>query len=67
MMALLNEGEAGGWKEQFIQAAYNAATSTRTQMSFGIFNNFLHDLRAAFQPYNNPADTLAQLGALLTV
>ena len=37
MMALLSEGEAGAWKEQFIQAAYDAATSTNSQMTL----NFL--------------------------
>ena len=64
MMALLNEGEAGAWKEQFIQAAYDATTSTNFQMTFGTFDNFLHDLRATFQPHNDPADALAQLQAL---
>ena len=60
MMALLNEGEAGAWKEQFIQAAYDATTSTNSQMTL----NFLRDLSAAFQPHNDPADALAQLWAL---
>ena len=64
IMALLNEGEAGAWKEQFIQTAYNAATSTNSQMTFGTFDNFLHDLKATFQPHNDPADALAQLWAL---
>ena len=65
MMALLNEGEAGAWKEQFIQAAYDAATSMNSQMTFGTFDNFLCDLRAAFQPHNDPAtDALTQLWAL---
>ena len=60
MMALLNEGEAGAWEEQFIQASYNATTSTGTQMTFGTFNDFLCDLEATFQPHNDPADGLAQ-------
>ena len=50
MMALPNEGEAGAWKKQFIQAAYNTASGTRTLMTFGMFDDFLCDLRAAFQP-----------------
>ena len=33
-------------------------------MTFGTFDDFLHDLKAAFQPHNNPADALAQLWAL---
>ena len=60
----MNEGEAGTWKEQFIQATYDTATATNTPMTFGGFNDFLRDLKAAFQPHNNPADTLTQLWAL---
>ena len=63
-MALLNEGEAGAWKEQFIQASYDATTSTATQMTFSTFDNFLCDLKATFQPHNDPADALAHLQAL---
>ena len=61
MMAFLNEGEVRAWKEQFIQAAYDTATSSGTHMTFWIF---LCNLRAAFQPHNNPADALAQLQTL---
>ena len=61
----MNEGEASAWKEQFIQAAYDTATATAdTPMTFGSFDNFLRDLRAAFQPHNDPADALTQLRAL---
>ena len=64
MMALLNKGEAGAWKEQFIQAAYDTANNTSSQMTFGTFDDFLWDLKAAFQPHNDPADALAQIWAL---
>ena len=64
MMSLLNKGEVGAWKEQFIQASYNAATSTNSQMTFGTFDDFLCDLKATFQPHNDPADALAQLQGL---
>ena len=64
MLSLLKKGEAGAWKEQFIQAAYDTATSGNTQMTFGTFADFLCDLKAAFQPHNDPADTLSQLQAL---
>ena len=60
MMSLLNKGEAGAWKEQFIQASYDT-TSTNSQMNFGTFDDFLHNLKAMFQPHNNPMDALAQL------
>ena len=33
-------------------------------MTFGTFDDFLQDLRAAFKPHNDPADALAQLQAL---
>ena len=39
----MNEGEAGAWKEQFIQATYNTAAVDNTPMTFGSFNNFLWD------------------------
>ena len=64
MLSLLNEGEAGAWKEQFIQAAYDTTTSSDTQMTFGTFTDFLRNLKAMFQPHNNPTDALAQLQAL---
>ena len=64
MMSLLNKGEVGAWKEQFIQASYDAATSTNSQMTFGTFDDFLRNLKAAFQPHNDPVDALAQLQGL---
>ena len=64
MLSLMNKGEAGAWKEQFIQAAYNAATVGDTPMTFGTFDDFLCDLKAVFQPHNDLADALAQLWAL---
>ena len=64
MMALLNEGEAGVWKGQFIQVSYDATTSTGTLTTFRTFDTFLHSLKAMFQPHNDPADALAQLRAL---
>ena len=64
ILSLMNEGEAGAWKEQFIQAAYNTATIDDTPMTFGTFDDFLCDLKATFQPHNGPADALTQLQAL---
>ena len=64
VLSLMNEGEAGTWKEQFIQATYNAATIDDTPMTFGTFDYFLCDLKAMFQPHNDPADALTHLRAL---
>ena len=42
MLSLLNDGEAGAWKEQFIQEAFNeTVTSGATEMTFGSFVDFI--------------------------
>ena len=65
ILSLLNEGEAGAWKEQFIQEAFDeAATNGTAEMTFGTFFDFLKRLKESFQPHNDAADTLTQLRAL---
>ena len=65
MLSLLNDGEAGAWKEQFIQEAFNkAVTSGNAEMNLGTFIDFLKRLKESFEPHNNAADALAQLRAL---
>ena len=65
MLSLLNNGEAGAWKEQFIQEAFNkAVTSGTAEMTFGMFINFLKRLKESFEPHNDAADALTQLRAL---
>ena len=65
MLSLLNDGEAGAWKEQFIQEAFNeAVTSGTAEMTFGMFINFLKRLKESFEPHNDAADALTQLRAL---
>ena len=64
ILSLMNKGEAGAWKEQFIQATYDTGTAADTPMTFGGFDNFLQDLKAAFQPHSDPTDALTQLRAL---
>ena len=65
MLSLLNNGEAGAWKEQLIQEAFNeAVTSGTAEMTFGMFLKFLKRLKESFEPHNNAADALTQLRAL---
>ena len=65
MLSLLNNGEAGAWKEQFIQEAFNeAVTSGTAQMTFGTFLNFLKRLKESFEPHNDTTNALTQLSAL---
>ena len=65
MLSLLNEGEAGAWKEQFIQEMFNeTVTSGAAEMTFGTFLDFVKRLKESFEPHNNAADTLTQLRAL---
>ena len=65
MLSLLNEGEAGAWKEQFIQEAFNkTVTSGAAEMTFRTFLNFVKRLKESFKPHNDAADALTQLRAL---
>ena len=66
LLSLLNDGEAGAWKEQFIQEAFNEAMATGggAEMTFGTFLGFLKRLKEFFKPHNNAADALTQLRAL---
>ena len=64
-LSLLNDGEAGAWKEQYIQEAFNeAVTNGDAKITFGTFPNFLKRLKESFEPHNNAADALTQLRAL---
>ena len=65
MLSLLNDGEAGAWKEQFIQEAFNeTVTSGAAEMTFGTFLDFVKRLKESFEPHNDAADALTQLRAL---
>ena len=64
-LSLLNDREAGAWKEQFIQEAFNeAVTNGKDKMTFGTFLDFLKRLQESFEPHNDAADALTQLRAL---
>ena len=64
LLSLLNDREAGAWKEQFIQEAFNEAMANgeEAEMMFGTFPDFLKRLKESFEPHNNAA--LTQLRAL---
>ena len=65
MLSLLNEEEAGAWKEQFIQEVFNeTVTSGAAEMTFGTFLDFVKRLKESFEPHNDAANTLTQLRAL---
>ena len=65
ILSLLNEGEAGAWKEQFIQEAFNkTVTSGAAEMTFRTFLNFVKRLKESFEPHNDTTDALTQLRAL---
>ena len=65
MLSLLNKGEAGAWKEQFIQEMFNeTVTSGAAEMTFGTFIDFVKRLKESFEPHNDAADALTQLRAL---
>ena len=64
-LSLLNDGETGAWKEQFIQEAFNeAVTNGDAEMTFRTFPDFWRRLKESFEPHNNAADALTQLRAL---
>ena len=64
-LSLLNDREAGAWKDQFIQEAFDEAmTKGGAEMTFGTFPDFLKRLKESFKPHNDTANTLTQLRAL---
>ena len=65
VLSLLNEGEAGAWKEQFIQEAFDEAMmKVGVEMTFGTFADFIKRLKESFEPHNDAANALTQLRAL---
>ena len=65
LLSLLNDREAGAWKEQFIQEAFDEAMANGgAKMTFGTFPDFLKKLKESFEPHNDTADALTQLRAL---
>ena len=65
MLLLLNDGEAGAWKDQFIQEAFNeTVTSGVAEMTSGTFLDFVKRLKESFEPHNDAANALTQLRAL---
>ena len=64
-LSLLNDGEAGAWKEQFIQEAFDEAMANGgAEMMFGTFPDFLKRLKEFFKPHTNATNALTQLRAL---
>ena len=57
LLSLLNDGEAGAWKEQFIQEAFNEAMAGGggAEMTFSTFPDFLKRLKESFEPHNDAA------------
>ena len=65
LLSLLNDGEVGAWKEQFIQEAFDKAMANEgVEMMFGTFLDFLKKLKESFEPHNDAANALTQLRAL---
>jgi len=62
MLALMNEGEAEMWKEQFIENAFEKGINN--ERPFGTFTQFLSDLRTSFKPFDEASNALAELRAL---
>ena len=61
ILSLLNDGEAGAWKEQFIQEAFNEAVANGdAKMTFRTFIDFLKRLKESFEPHNDTANALTQ-------
>ena len=66
LLSLLNNREAGAWKEQFIEEAFNKAMTNGggAEMTFRTFPDFLKRLKKLFEPHNDTANALTQLQAL---
>ena len=59
--ALMNDGDAASWKEQFIENCIVTSGANNTPLTLGTFLAFKHDLHEAFTPYDAPGDALEKM------
>ena len=64
MLSYINDGDAASWKEQLVEETFNLAIRQNLPPDFGTFNNFLAELKQAFEPYDSPGDALEELKEL---
>ena len=61
VLALMNNGDAASWKEQFVESCIIMSAANQTQLDMGTFVSFKHDLQEAFTQYNAPGDALEKM------
>ena len=61
VLALMNNGDAASWKEQFVENCIITSAANQTQLNMGTFLAFKHDLQEAFTLYDAPGDALEKM------
>ena len=61
ILALMNDGDATFWKEQFIEEAITTCNAQNVPFTLGAYLTFKHDLQEAFTPFDAPGDVLEKM------
>ena len=64
VLALMNDGDAASWREQFIKEAITTSDVQNIPLNMGTYMAFKHDLQESFSPYDAPGDTLENMKSL---
>ena len=64
ILALMNDGDAAAWKEQFLDQATAITTQNNADIDLGNFKTFVKSLEETFVPYNAPGDALEKMKEL---
>ena len=58
ILALINDGDASSWKEQFIEEAITTCNAQSVPFTLGAYLTFKYNLQEAFTPFDAPGDAL---------
>src|SRR5271168_1407635 len=61
VLALMNDGDAADWKEQYLEKATTEAATTGKELDLGPYKDFEKSLNDTFAPYDAPGDALEKM------
>jgi hypothetical protein len=61
VLSYIDEGDAAKWKEEFLESR---AKASKGPVDLGTYDQFIADIKQAFQPFDGPGDALEQLKIL---
>src|SRR5271168_2047989 len=64
VLALMNEGDAAVWKEQYLEKATTEAATSGKEFDLGPYKDFEKSLNNTFTPYDAPGDALEKMKEL---